>query len=152
MSQRGSRTPNPGSGTEETRERQHEVPQARRPSKGPGEQEPQVSADTQWWGFHVYLNRQAVEIFYEGSEVFSELLEKALPEPLNLIAKAYIFSRQVWAKAVDQGTGLRFTSPWIAPGAMVPTAWDDGEEATASATPDVALDRVDLPGRGRLES
>ncbi|MYT33910.1 MULTISPECIES: hypothetical protein [unclassified Streptomyces] len=80
-----------------------------------------------FWGYELLLNRYAVKLLKEEASRLLELIGKALPKKLGLLVKAYIYSRKWWVERIDQGTGIRFSSPWLMPGALVPTVWDDGE-------------------------
>ncbi|WP_242890960.1 hypothetical protein [Actinomadura litoris] len=100
--------------------------------------ESKVTFDPRWWGFHLLLNRHAVKKLLDKSEEFVKDAKKAAgknKKAANLI-ELYILIRKVWVQAIDKGTGIRFTSPWLAPGALVPTVWYDGEEDPPPKPPD----------------
>jgi hypothetical protein len=101
---------------------------------------PKVRAESEWWGFEIYLNRYAVRAF----DTILEVIEKAanlLPEPVGLMVEAYILSRKLWIELVthEGETGCKITSPWVVPGAMVPTSWDDGEGSAPQPPPEPPL-------------
>ncbi|QXJ25790.1 hypothetical protein AGRA3207_007340 [Actinomadura graeca] len=98
----------------------------------------EVTFEPLWWGFHLYLNRQAVAQFLADIGGIKDDLKKAAKKNKKVagLIELYIASRQLWVKAIDKGTGIRFTSPWLVPGAFVPTVWDDGQGKPPPPPPD----------------
>ncbi|WP_158888202.1 hypothetical protein [Amycolatopsis anabasis] len=102
--------------------------------------EAKVWFDPRWWGFHIWLNRHAVTFLLDNIGELKPILKKALKSHPRTsgIVQLFIATRILWVKAIDKGTGILFTSPWLVPGALVPTVWNDGE---GRETPPEAPDR-----------
>ncbi|ALG06235.1 hypothetical protein AOZ06_04200 [Kibdelosporangium phytohabitans] len=102
-----------------------------------------VSFDPVWWGFHVSLNRHAVKFLMNNIDELKPMLKKLHKKNprVGSIVQLYIELRKWWVKLIDQGTGIRFSSPWLVPGALVPTVWHDGEAQPPPTPPpgDTAL-------------
>jgi hypothetical protein len=86
-----------------------------------------ITCDTDYWGFTVHLNRHAFTKLVVHTKEFLALAKAVLPTPVNLIVILHVAVRIGWAKAIDQGTGISFYSPWLVPGWLQPSAWYDGE-------------------------
>ncbi|TXS35201.1 hypothetical protein [Streptomyces sp. t39] len=87
-----------------------------------------VTCETYYWGYELYLNRYAFNKFVELGSGFMGTIVANLPYPVNLIVGAHLLTRTAWAIAVNKGTGVKFTSWWPVAGALVPSAWHDGED------------------------
>ncbi|MFI2235791.1 hypothetical protein [Streptomyces chrestomyceticus] len=94
-----------------------------------------VKWDSNFWGFNIYLNREAVAILRDDAPKIVAPIVALLPTPINLIVGAYLAARATWAVLVAHGGGVKFHSLWITPGLLTPSAWDDGEGSTDKPPP-----------------
>ncbi|MFQ6331847.1 hypothetical protein ACLMAL_37810 [Nocardia sp. CWNU-33] len=85
--------------------------------------------ESKWWGFHVHFNHASIRalVALGGDRIvslISDLVGHVFPAPLGDVAGLIVQLRWDVMKAVDQqtGNGAKLTSPWLAPGMLIPTA------------------------------
>ncbi|MFJ1902180.1 MULTISPECIES: hypothetical protein [unclassified Streptomyces] len=83
--------------------------------------------DSDWWGFTIYLNREAVAVLRDDASKIVGPIVALLPPPVDVIVGLYLAARASWAVLVAGDGGVKFHSLWIMPGLLTPSAWDDGE-------------------------
>ncbi|MFE3798341.1 hypothetical protein [Nocardia tengchongensis] len=83
---------------------------------------PEVWAESKWWGFHVYLNKPALDLGLELAPLFVDMLCEFLPSAVSTVVGHYMMVYLEVVKHVDRGYGVKLTSPWIMWTALVPTA------------------------------
>lgn len=84
--------------------------------------------DPKWWGFHLNFNHACVRALVSlgGDHIIdlvSEILGRVFPPPFGDIAGAIVELRWEVMKTIDEdtGNGVQLTSPWIAPGMLIPS-------------------------------
>jgi hypothetical protein len=85
--------------------------------------------ETKWWGFHIHFNHACVQalITLGGDRIvdlIADLVSNVFPTPLGDIAGLLVQLRWDAMKTIDRqtGNGVRLTSPWPAPGMLIPAA------------------------------
>jgi hypothetical protein len=87
----------------------------------------EVSAKAVWWGFHIYLNHQAVEDMLDLKDAIAKVVGAIVSKPMSYAIAAAALVEKVWIKEVAGQEGCKLTSPWISPLMLIPTSWDGSD-------------------------
>jgi hypothetical protein len=81
-----------------------------------------------WWGFHIQISHEDVQMIVNGMNGAGQLIAALTPlvppviRPFLAVAKIFLDVSAAVLRALDRGRGVYISMSWFAPGIFVPTS------------------------------
>lgn len=76
--------------------------------------------ETKWWGFQVHMSESTADDISDLTDQIADIIEGTIPK-IGKVLAAVMKIHSLWIKAVNGPTGVKCTSPWIAPSLLIPS-------------------------------